>query len=109
LASVPVTVYVVVAEGEAVTLDPVDDDNPVEGVQVYVDAPETDKAKALPPEQYVPLFTDKLGKLLTFTVTELVELAELLSVKVNVYVFVDVGEIEKDDAVLTIVVPSLQE
>jgi hypothetical protein len=46
---------------------------------------------------------------LTFTVTELVELAELLSVKVNVYVFVDVGEIEKDDAVLTIVVPSLQE
>ena len=51
MASVPVTVYVVVAEGEAVTLDPVVDDKPVEGVQVYVEAPETDKAKALPPEQ----------------------------------------------------------
>jgi translation elongation factor EF-1beta len=39
LISVPLTVYVVVEEGEAVTGDPVEELKPVEGVHEYVVAP----------------------------------------------------------------------
>ena len=48
LALVPVTVYVVVEVGPALTTEPDVDDNPVAGLQVYVDAPDAVKVILLP-------------------------------------------------------------
>ena len=47
-ASVPVTVYVSVAAGLAVTVVPVPEDNPAVGLQVYEDAPRAVSATELP-------------------------------------------------------------
>ena len=47
--SVPVTVYVVVVKGLAVTLAPVVADNPVDGDQVYVCAPKAVNVIPAPP------------------------------------------------------------
>ncbi len=48
-SSIPVTVYVVVVGGMAVTFGPDVDDNPVEGDQLYVVAPMADKETDIPP------------------------------------------------------------
>ena len=62
---VPVIVYVVVAEGFAVTVAPVDELSPVAGDHEYVLAPEA-VSVAEPPAQIVALFTVMFG--LGFTV-----------------------------------------
>jgi len=83
-ALTPVTVYVVVEDGPAVMLDPVVADNPVEGVQVYVEPPLALSA-VVPPLQIATLepplivgiaFTD------TVTVAVLLQPAALTPVTV---------------------------
>src|SRR5262249_25466852 len=87
---VPVTVYVVVLAGLAVTEDPVVELNPVAGDQVYVVAPLTVRVAGW------PMQAETLGEivkvmLLTVTVTCAVAVQPFASVAVTVYVVVDDG------------------
>ena len=73
-ASVPVIVYVVVAVGLAVTVAPVVEDKPVEGLQLYVEAPLA-VSDVLEPLQIVTegeTVTVGLGFTVTLTVAVLV-------------------------------------
>jgi hypothetical protein len=67
---VPVIVYVVVAEGFAVTVAPVDVLSPVAGDHEYVLAPEAVSVAELP-AQMVALFTEILGLGFTVIVNEI--------------------------------------
>jgi len=67
---VPVTVYVVVDVGLAVTEVPVPALNPVVGVQVYVSAPEAVKVTDSPSQMVAPL-TETLGLGFTVIVNEM--------------------------------------
>ena len=89
LASVPVTVYNVLADGFADTLLPVAADKPLAGDHAYVNAPPADKAIAVPPGlQIKPVLgaTVVVGFAFTVTVTLEVQLAPHASdtVQVNV-------------------------
>ena len=59
--TVPVTVYIVVPGGFAVTLAPDVALNPVEGVQLYVLAPDAVNVVPAPPEHIAGLFTATVG------------------------------------------------
>jgi hypothetical protein len=88
---VPVTEYVVVDEGLAVTLDPVVPLKPVAGVQLYVVPPPAVNVTPEPPPQMAGgELTVIVGPGVTVTVTAAVpEQPEV--VPVTVYVVVDVG------------------
>lgn len=73
-ASVPVIVYVVVVVGFAVTLAPVVDDKPVDGLQLYVEAP--------------PAVSDVLAPLQIVTDGETVTVGLGFTVTITVAVFV---------------------
>jgi hypothetical protein len=86
---VPVTVYVVVEPGDAVTTEPVEELNVPEGLHAYVLAPFAVKV-ALDPGQIVAELTVTVGKGLTVTRAVAV-LTQLPEVPVTVYVVVDDG------------------
>lgn len=88
----PVTVYVVVVVGEAVTVAPVVPLNPVAGDQLYVLAPLAVKV-ALLPAHMVTLagVTETVGTVFTVTTT-VVDPEHPPVVPVTVYVVVAVGE-----------------
>ena len=90
LAFVPVTVYVVVDAGDAVTDEPVVLLNPVAGLQVYVLAPDAFNTVDCP-AQIDAGRTEITGDGVTVTVTCAVEVHPFL-VPVTVYVVVVVGE-----------------
>jgi hypothetical protein len=72
-AVVPVTVYVVVAAGLAVTVAPVVADSPVAGDQLYVVAPVAVSVVPAPPAQIATSGdTPTVGRALTVTVAVLV-------------------------------------
>ena len=91
-AEVPVTVYVVVTVGDAVGLAQVVQLNPVDGAQLYVDAPLA-VSEVLLPEQMEGAFglTVMVGKGFTVTVTVAVPVQPDDVVPVTVYVVVTVG------------------
>jgi hypothetical protein len=92
LAGLPVTVYVVVVFGEAVTLAPLVELNPAEGLQLYEEAPLAIN-ETLFPEQILALvvFNVTLPPLpVTLTVTKSVKLP-LQPGEVTVYVVVAEG------------------
>jgi hypothetical protein len=87
---VPVTVYVVVPLGFAVTDEPVVELNPVAGLQVYVFAPLTVRVADCPLQ--IEMFGDTVNvMLLTVIVTWAVAVQPLASVPVTVYVIVEDG------------------
>jgi hypothetical protein len=89
LASVPVTVYVVVATGLSVTLDP--DKDP--GIHVYVEAPPALSVTELPIQialEDAAAFT--FGRAFTVTITVEVPVHPGPLEPVTVYVVVEVGE-----------------
>jgi hypothetical protein len=91
LASVPVTVYVVVAKGLAVTVAPEAGANPVTGLHVYVTAPAAVSVVLLP-LHIVTLgetVTVGFGRTITSTVVELLHPVKL--VPVTVYVVLTSG------------------
>lgn len=91
-ASVPVTVYVVVEVGFAVTMAPVVADKPVAGLHVYVEAPDAVR-ETLPPIQIAGAegVTVIVGFGFTVTVTVAVFTQPLALVPETVYVVVVVG------------------
>src|SRR6185503_18247929 len=92
LLSVPVTVYVVVEVGLAVTVEPDVALSPVAGDQTYVVAPEAVSVAVCCPAQIAGGGgTEITGGGLTFTVTCVEAVHPLLSVPVTVYVVVEVG------------------
>ena len=98
---VPVTVYVVKADGLADTFEPVELLNEEEGDQKYVVAPLADSIVGNPSQIAV------LGETVTITVvTETVpcpvDVKPLLSVPVTVYVMVDVGVAVTDEPVVAL-------
>jgi PII-like signaling protein len=92
LASVPVTVYVVVAEGLAETVAPVVADSPVPGLHAYV-FPPTPFSSTDPPLQSTGAdgLTEMVGFGLMVTVTVEVFVQPFTSVPVTVYVVVVLG------------------
>ena len=92
LASVPVTVYVVVEVGLAVTVVPVVALSPVAGDQMYVTAPDAVSVAVCCPTHIAGgAGTEITGSGLTFTVTCVDAVQPLASVPVTVYVVVEVG------------------
>jgi hypothetical protein len=88
-AAVPVTVYVTLEEGLAVTTEPLVLLKPVAGLQVYVPAPLAVKV-ALPPEQMVAELTLTVGLGVMVTV-EVFASVQPLVVPVTVYVVDEPG------------------
>jgi len=86
--SVPTTVYVVVEDGVAITVAPVDADKPEVGVQEYVLAPEAVIVIPVPGAQYKAEVgvTETTGNALTVKVADETEFAPHPSVTVTVYV-----------------------
>jgi hypothetical protein len=92
LTSVPVTVYVVVEVGFAVTGEPVVELSAVDGVHVYVVAPlAVSVAVCCPTHIAGGGATVTTGRGLTFTVTCVDAVHPFTSVPVTVYVVVEVG------------------
>jgi hypothetical protein len=90
LAVVPVTVYVVVTVGFAVTVAPLTEDNPVAGDQVYVEAPPALKGEDAP-LQIVGDVTDNVV-VVTTTLTVLEAVQPLAAVPVSVYIVLVTGQ-----------------
>ena len=85
LALVPTTEYVVETVGLAVTLLPVDADNPAEGNHKYVDAPCTCSAVELPVQMVVGLgCTERVNDGLTVTIVVVVAVHPPANVAVTV-------------------------
>jgi hypothetical protein len=92
LASVPVTVYVVVVVGLAETIVPVVGDNPVEGDHMYEDPPVAVSDVDCPIQRKGAVgFIDMVGFGLTVTVTDALLVHPIPSVPVTVYIVVEVG------------------
>jgi hypothetical protein len=91
LASVPVTVYVRVVVGLAVTDAPDVGDNPVVGVQVYVTAPEAVSVVLLPLHMATSGDTVTVGLGCTITSTVVVLVHPVKLVPVTVYIVVTAG------------------
>ena len=77
----PVTVYIVVTAGLAVTVAPVVEDNPVTGLHEYVVAPLAVKVAPLPLQNAAGVGTEIVGRALTVAVTA-IRVAELQPVVV---------------------------
>ena len=74
--SVPITVYVVVVVGPAVTVAPVVDDKPMAGLHAYVNAPLAVSVVLLPLQNATGVGTEIVGGVFTVAVTAIL-LAEV--------------------------------